>query len=220
MAVRCAAMRGDTCEKARRPDNGRIATRQSGTILQHETVPMPTRYLPHCLAVLLLSACAGASAHQTPQAKAPPAGAAGSRLASAEVQTLLREHNRARAAVGVAPLQWSAPVAKTAQRWADHLASSSCRMQHSRGSGYGENLFIGTAGRYGVKDAALAWEQEKRLYRGGVLKVGKTQGIGHYTQMVWRDTRRLGCARSQCSNRVIVVCNYEPAGNYLGKAPY
>lgn len=176
---------------------------------------MPARYFPLCLAALLLSACSGASAQQP-----PTSAAAGSRLGTAEVQTLLREHNRARADVGVAPLQWSAQVARTAQRWADHLASSSCRMQHSRGSDYGENLFIGTVGHYGVKDAALAWEQEKRLYKGGVLKPGRTKGIGHYTQMVWHDTRRLGCARSQCNGWMIVVCNYEPAGNYLGQAPY
>jgi len=171
---------------------------------------MPTRALPLCLALLLIAATA-----TTQQARA-----SGSRLGKTEVQSLLREHNRARAAVGVAPLQWSAPVARSAQRWADRLAGGSCRMQHSRGSNYGENLFIGTAGRYGVKDAALAWEREKRLYKGGPLRVGRTKGIGHYTQMVWRDTRHLGCARSQCDGKVIVVCNYAPAGNYIGKAPY
>lgn len=173
---------------------------------------MSARYFPLCLAALLLSACTSAIAQQPP--------AAGSRLGTAEVQTLLREHNRARADVGVAPLQWSAQIASIAQRWADQLTSGSCRMQHSRGSRYGENLFMGTAGYYGVKDAALAWEREKKLYKGGVLKLNTMKGIGHYTQMVWHKTRRLGCARSQCNNRMIVVCNYEPAGNYLGQAPY
>lgn len=171
----------------------------------------PARYLLTCVASLLLLAC--------PSTPAAP-GATGSRLDPGEVKTLLREHNRARADVEVAPLRWSPQVAHTAQRWADRLADRSCRMQHSRGSGYGENLFMGTAGYYGVRDAALAWEQEKRLYRGGPLKPYNWAPSGHYTQMVWGDTRRLGCGISECDERMIVVCNYEPKGNYLGRAPY
>ena len=86
----------------------------------------------------------------------------GSRLYPDEVQDLLRVHNRARADVGVPPLRWSPQVAGSAQRWADRLAGSSCSMQHSRGSGYGENLYRATAGYYEVKDAALAWAREER----------------------------------------------------------
>ncbi|MOA13660.1 Cysteine-rich secretory protein family protein [compost metagenome] len=169
----------------------------------------PARYLPLCVASLLLLASAPA---------APSAN--GTRLAPTEVKTLLREHNRVRADVGVRPLQWSPQVARSAQHWADHLADSSCRMRHSRGSGYGENLYTGTADYYGVKDAALAWAREKRLYRGGVLKRYDWAPSGHYTQMVWGDTRRLGCGISECDDRMIVVCHYEPKGNYLGRAPY
>ncbi len=108
----------------------------------------PSRHLSLCIASLLLFACP--SAHAAP-------GANGSRLDPGEVKDLLRVHNRARADVGVRPLQWSPQVAKSAQRWADRLADSSCRMEHSRGSGYGENLYRATAGYYEVEDAALAW---------------------------------------------------------------
>lgn len=171
----------------------------------------PARYLPLGLATLLLLACAS-----TPAAPA----ASGSRLAPDEVKTLLREHNRTRAEVGVAPLQWSPPVAASAQRWADHLADSSCRMQHSHHPSYGENLYMGTAGYYGVKDAALAWARESRLYRGGPLRPDNWAPSGHYTQMAWRDTRHLGCGVSECDDQMIVVCQYDPKGNYLGRAPY
>jgi pathogenesis-related protein 1 len=171
----------------------------------------PARYLPLCLASLLLLACTS-----TPAAP----GATGSRLDPDEAKTLLREHNRTRAEVGAAPLQWSPQVATSAQRWADHLADTSCRMQHSRGSGYGENLYMGTAGYYGVQDAALAWAREKRLYRGGVLRPDSWAPSGHYTQMVWRETRHLGCGVSECDGMLVVVCHYDPQGNYLGRAPY
>jgi pathogenesis-related protein 1 len=168
----------------------------------------PARLLSSCLAALLLLASADASA------------ATGSRLDRGEVRDLLNVHNRARAEVGVPPLRWSPRIAGSAQRWADRLADSSCRMQHSRGSGYGENLYRATAGYYEVKDAALAWVREKRLYRGGPLNRHNWAPSGHYTQMVWRDTRRLGCGVSECRDKMIVVCHYDPKGNYLGRKPY
>lgn len=53
---------------------------------------------------------------------------------------------------------------------------------------------------------------------------------GHYTQVVWRDTQRVGCAVQQCGtftnlgsawdNGYIVVCNYSPGGNISGQQPY
>lgn len=171
----------------------------------------PARCLSLCVAALLLFACTGAPA---------ASGANGSRRYPDKVKDLLREHNRARADVGVRPLQWSPQVAKSAQRWADRLADSSCRMQHSRGSGYGENLYRATVDHYEVRDAARSWAREKRLYRGGPLKRHNWAPSGHYTQMVWRDTRRLGCGVSECDDKMIVVCHYEPKGNYLGRAPY
>ena len=43
---------------------------------------------------------------------------------------------------------------------------------------------------------------------------------GHYTQMVWRETTRLGCGQAICNGTLIVACNYSPAGNVLGRKPY
>jgi pathogenesis-related protein 1 len=149
----------------------------------------------------------------------------GSRLKTKEIQTLLRLHNKARAEVGVRPLVWSNPLAAYAQRWADHLAVTGCRMEHRPSSGnwrrsYGENLFMGTAGAYGVGDAVLSWVEEKKDYRGRALNASNWRAAGHYTQVVWRGTRRVGCAKKVCSGMVIVVCNYDPPGNVLGESPY
>lgn len=168
----------------------------------------PVRYLSICVASLLLLACPSVPA------------STGSLLDRGEVRDLLRVHNRARADVGVRPLQWSPQIARSAQRWADRLAGGSCRLQHSRGSGYGENLYRGSADYYEVQDAALAWVREKRLYRGGPLRRHNWAPSGHYTQMIWRDTRQLGCGVSECGDMMIVVCHYDPKGNYLGRAPY
>jgi pathogenesis-related protein 1 len=152
-------------------------------------------------------------------------GAIGSRLKPDEVRILIRLHNKARAGVGVGPVNWSSGLAAYAQKWADRLAAIGCRMEHRPSSGtwrglYGENLFMGTAGYYGVGDAVNSWVSEKKDFRGGALNSSNWHDAGHYTQIVWRRTGELGCAKTVCNGMVIVVCNYNPPGNVLGQKPY
>jgi pathogenesis-related protein 1 len=149
----------------------------------------------------------------------------GSTLTLWEVEQLLQLHNKARANVRVGPLSWSKQLAIYAQEWANHLASARCRMEHRPNSGkwkqeHGENLFIGTAGYYGVADAVKAWVDEKEYYRGGTLNFSNWHASGHYTQVVWKDTKQLGCAKAECKGNIIIVCNYDPPGNVLGEKPY
>jgi len=149
----------------------------------------------------------------------------GSRLTGEETETLIRLHNKARADVGVGPLVWLKSLAEYAQSWADHLAATRCRIEHRPYSGkwkqrHGENLFVGTSGYYGVADAVKAWESEKSLYHGKPLNSSNWYPSGHYTQMVWRSTSHIGCAKAECGGNVIIVCNYDPPGNVLGQKPY
>ncbi|CAD6185129.1 unnamed protein product [Caenorhabditis auriculariae] len=41
----------------------------------------------------------------------------------------------------------------------------------------------------------------------------KGKDIGHYTQMAWERSFRLGCAMTVCPHMAFVVCHYSPAGN-------
>jgi pathogenesis-related protein 1 len=47
---------------------------------------------------------------------------------------------------------------------------------------------------------------------------------GHYTQIVWADTQRVGCGVATCNmlgtRGQFVVCDYEPPGNFVGQKPY
>ena len=46
---------------------------------------------------------------------------------------------------------------------------------------------------------------------------------GHYTQVVWAQSQRLGCGVSSCPNigyPNTIVCNYSPGGNVGGQRPY
>ncbi len=149
----------------------------------------------------------------------------GSLLTPLEERQLLASHNRARAEVGIAPVVWSSTLAIYAQEWANHLGSTSGRMEHRPHWGkwkqeHGENLFIGTAGYYGLADAVAAWEREKWVYDGRAVDESNVHAFGHYTQLIWRNTRRIGCAKVECAGNVIVVCNYDPPGNVLGQTPY
>ncbi|MDD3814945.1 MAG: CAP domain-containing protein [Desulfocapsaceae bacterium] len=149
----------------------------------------------------------------------------GSRVSLTDAEKVVALHNKIRAEVGVGPLRWSEELAAYAQRWADHLAISGCGIEHRPRSGkwrqeYGENLFIGTASHYGTADAVMAWAKEKSNYRGDAIRASRFPKVGHYTQIVWRDTKQIGCGTGLCRGNLIVVCNYNPPGNFLGQKPY
>lgn len=131
----------------------------------------------------------------------------------------MKVHNEARAAVSVQPLEWSNKLATFAQEWADELGRSGA-FEHRPDNNYGENL----AGFYppqGPDAGARLWLEEKRLYHGEKMVGDNYLTIGHYTQMVWRKTLRVGYGIAQQPNGMwVLVANYEPAGNMEGEHPY
>ena len=52
---------------------------------------------------------------------------------------------------------------------------------------------------------------------------GNIGNAGHYTQIVWRDSVRIGCAIVDCpalTYHNTVICDYAPGGNISGQKPY
>lgn len=142
-----------------------------------------------------------------------------------DITVAVREHNRVRAEVGVGKLTWSDELGRYAQAWADHLAATTCQMAHRPRKGkwkqrYGENLFIGTAGFYSMREAVQSWESEKADYSYGTFTGNSRKPIGHYTQIIWKKTTNFGCGQALCNGNLIVACNYDPPGNYIGQKPY
>lgn len=134
-------------------------------------------------------------------------------------------HNDARAAVDppaaspIPPLLWSAEVAGVAQAHADK-----CVFEHSGGA-YGENLYAST-GDSKPADVVNSWVSEVADY--DYASNGCSGVCGHYTQVVWANSQRLGCGVAKCSENSpfggaaweIWVCNYDPPGNWVGEKPY
>ncbi|MBK6285827.1 MAG: SCP-like extracellular [Draconibacterium sp.] len=150
----------------------------------------------------------------------------GSKVTKEEAQTALDFHNKVRADVGVNALTWSPDLAKFAQEWADHLASQGCDMQHRPRTGewtqkYGENIFWGKGADYSALDASKSWYSEIEFYTHGEISSSNWSKTGHYTQMVWKKTSQVGIAVAKCSDgAIIIVANYDPAGNFMGESPY
>ncbi|KAF3455764.1 hypothetical protein FNV43_RR00406 [Rhamnella rubrinervis] len=138
-------------------------------------------------------------------------------LAQNSQKDYLSAHNAARAAVGVGPLVWDDRVAAFAQEYAKrHIGD--CNMVHSGGP-YGENLAKSTGDLSGTAAVNL-WVGEKRNfnYMSNSCVGGECR---HYTQVVWRNSARVGCAKVRCNNGgTLIGCNYDPRGNIIGQLPY
>lgn len=143
-----------------------------------------------------------------------------------DAERLLALHNRERARLGLPPLSWNARLARDANRWADVLLARG-RLQHASLSdrdGRGENLWMGTAGAWNVDGMIEMFLYERRYFRPAtfpdVSLTGDWTDVGHYSQIVWRDTREVGCAVRTGGGKDALVCRYFPAGNVPGRDPF
>ena len=145
----------------------------------------------------------------------------------------LEAHNRVRAKHNLPPLKWSNKLAKYSQQWANKLASgTACQMYHRSGTPpYGENLFRSSAviwsdgkrevSQVTISDVVKAWANEEKWYNYNNNSCQPGKQCGHYTQVVWKDTKEVGCAMKVCADKSQSwVCSYNPAGNYVGYRPY
>lgn len=141
-------------------------------------------------------------------------------------------HNRWRASIGatppIPPVTWSPDLAAVAQAYSETLAAGGCTLTHSRNE-YGENLAWFSGLRPTPDDVVDGWASEEACYTYGPFMAGdactsacdRSGGCGHYTQVIWRTTERIGCGVARCpSGAEIWTCNYDPPGNFLGRTPY
>ena len=135
----------------------------------------------------------------------------------------LAAHNRERSIYGSRPLVWDEALAAQARAYAAQLARFG-RLQHSpkaQRPGQGENLWIGGRGAFVPEAMVASWASERRYFRRGVFPAVSSTGtwydVGHYTQMVWPRTSRLGCGLASAGRWDVLVCRYSPPGNREGE---
>lgn len=146
-----------------------------------------------------------------------------SNAATCTPQQYVDEHNKARANVTTSPtiplVTWDTTLANYAQNYSNQRISD-CALTHSGGP-YGENLAKGSSSTFNGITAINLWVAEKQYYNypSNTCATGKV--CGHYTQVMWRNTLRIGCAQVACTNGwQFVICSYDPPGNYIGQKPY
>ncbi|XP_033619234.1 cysteine-rich secretory protein 3 isoform X2 [Fukomys damarensis] len=144
---------------------------------------------------------------------------------------IVNKHNELRRAVSpsasdMLKMEWSSAAARKAQVWADQ-----CKYRHSRNEdrkldvSCGENLFMSSA-PYSWSSAIQLWYDEEENFIFNVGPKTPSAVIGHYTQVVWYSSSRVGCGIAHCPRNPVLkyymVCQYCPAGNYVARryAPY
>ena len=136
----------------------------------------------------------------------------------------LEEHNRLRALHGADPLILNPDLNEMAQKYAEILAKKK-QMEHSKdrnlkshpGEYVGENLYYAWASpilEYKCGDMSKSWYDEIKDYD---FNTGKTKNggvVGHFTQLVWKDTKEVGFGIGFNGDTLIAVANYYPGGNF------
>jgi len=156
---------------------------------------------------------------------------------SLKFRGIIALHNKVRAKHRLPPLRWSNELAGYAQQWATELSRNrNCSMQHRPNYGrfkqrFGENLFWAspeewsngavTLQKLTVHDIVNAWAEEEGFYNYQTNQCITGKDCGHYTQIVWKESRKVGCAQVVCKDKAqLWACNYDPPGNYIGERPY
>ncbi|KAI4302613.1 hypothetical protein MLD38_038337 [Melastoma candidum] len=137
-----------------------------------------------------------------------------------KVNRFLIAHNAVREHLGEPPLTWDNGLARYARRFAETRVAD-CKMLHSDGE-YGENIFWGKTSRWTPEKIVGVWVDEAIYYDPSTNSCTEGQMCGHYTQVVWRDSLRCGCARVECAGGagIYAICVYDPPGNYIGEDPF
>ena len=129
----------------------------------------------------------------------------------------LQAHNNYRKKHHAEPLKLNKELCKIAQNYANYLANIG-RLQHSdntyHNKSMGENIYSCSGKEATGTSVTNSWYSEIKNYN---YSGDYSDGTGHFTQVVWKDTKEVGFGKSKGQNgKIFVVANYYPAGNVIG----
>ena len=172
--------------------------------------------LKHLVMALVISVTA--SSMFFAGAGAAPSDQAATGLSDADKAAVLQAHNDLRQQNNVPALTWDDNLAAFAQDWANQLAASGT-FQHRTPNQFGENIWEGTAGAFKPVDAVASWAAEAQNFDLNTNTCADGQVCGHFTQLIWSTTVRVGCGIATGNGQDVIVCNYDPPGNIVGQSP-
>ena len=129
----------------------------------------------------------------------------------------IKRHNVLRACHNAQPLMFNCEIMEIAQKYSKYLATEVGSLVHSDASyhdkGMGENLALGsynenTSGEYPTN----MWYNEVKDYN--FNNPGFSPNTGHFTQVVWKDTKEFGIGLYCNNNKCFMTGNYFPSGNF------
>ena len=147
-----------------------------------------------------------------------------SNFSEKEVKACMETINK-RIRITSAPLKWSCNLAKEAQKWADYLAEKGL-FKHEIKDKNGENIYAAAGFHPSLIDAIRNWYSEKRYFvYGNKFWCEEGHKCGHYTQLIWKTTKEIGCGISKYKKKYkgmeyVIVCKFSPPGNILGEQPF
>ncbi|EUB54826.1 Peptidase inhibitor [Echinococcus granulosus] len=145
-----------------------------------------------------------------------------------ELHTAAREQVRPPAS-NMMLMKYSPRLENLAERWARRCRyAHTDPQQHPEYRGVGQNLAASGGLVPTVRWLANMWKAEVKYYTYSNNSCIPFKVCGHYTQMVWADSTELGCAINRCDSMLpawrppvyYLVCQYSPAGNFIGRKPY
>ncbi|MFJ4923481.1 CAP family protein [Streptomyces sp. NPDC088725] len=140
------------------------------------------------------------------------------------LREILRSVNSYRARHGVPPVKLDTKVTRYAKSRAATVSSREQLREAHRGLDhkYGENLFWHGStepNKVAASAAVRAWYEESSKYD---FDSGQfSEETGHFTQLVWKGTKRIGAARADGKgddemHESYIVVNFSPPGNMTG----
>lgn len=136
---------------------------------------------------------------------------------------VLARHNALRAKHGDTPaMELDQDLIKAAQAWSESQLAKA-QMEHATSDGtFGENLAYSMSSSQDFRTdfdttATQRWYDEIKDF--DFSKPAWNEKTGHFTQVVWKASTKLGCGTASDGPNVYVTCRYSPAGNMMGAFP-
>ncbi|XP_003743291.1 venom allergen 5-like [Galendromus occidentalis] len=146
-----------------------------------------------------------------------------------------REPFNGQDATNMLEISWDDELARTALNWAHQLCIADnvfgpghdrCRVTPSYSS-VGQNMAWGAGGSWGLssvlanKTVDMWYSEHKLATSADLFPFGAKMAIGHYTQLIWARSHKIGCAyivrTHPYGKQSWIICNYAKSGNRVGQ---